>query len=61
MNDQEIEQAFQKAQDEWLEENKGVAYNNSQQRYFFFAGAEFGAVALGQTLTKAGEIEGTPV
>jgi hypothetical protein len=42
MTNEQIENAFNEAQERWHAENKGTPHYDSQQRYFFSAGSEFG-------------------
>lgn len=42
MTDQEMEVAFEKAYLRWQEANPSETINNSDARYFFWAGSEFG-------------------
>lgn len=40
MTDEQAEKAFTEAQERWIAQN--APFNSKSQRYFFFAGSEFG-------------------
>ena len=35
MTDEQLDNAFNEAQEQWLAANKGTGYSSTQQRYFF--------------------------
>lgn len=68
MTDDQLEAAFTKAQNKWLLANPHTAFNTNQQRYFFWAGAEFGMKVVGEIhrntygpVQGADDVEGAPV
>ena len=42
MTDEQIETAFNEAQERWNKQHPYEAINHAAARYFFFAGSEFG-------------------
>lgn len=67
MTNEELETAFTEAQDRWLVANPSTAFNRNQQRYFFWAGSEFGMKVVGEIHrntygpAQGDDVEGAPV
>lgn len=65
MTDQQLEAAFNEAQAQWLQANHSMPYSDTQQRYFFFEGSQFGLQATAdiyrETFGRLEEIVGEPV
>lgn len=58
MTNQELDEAFTKAQRKWLANNKGVGYSSIQQSYFFWAGSQFGVDVTKQIYNETlGKVE----
>lgn len=42
MTNEELEKGFVDAQQQWIDANPATAFSSKQQRYFFWAGSQFG-------------------
>ncbi len=62
MTDREIEKAFDEAQKKWLDESSPTFTDRKKQRYFFFAGSEFGLAQAkkiyGESMENVGKMIG---
>lgn len=53
MTDEQAEKAFNEAQERWIAHNPAVPFNSKSQRYFFFAGSEFGLASAKEIYSES--------